>query len=47
MKTTNADIETTKTALQNWFNNDKGKLLYRELSECFKYPIKHGREPLG
>jgi len=39
MKAINADFETTRIALQNWHNNDKGESLYRELSAYFKYPI--------
>lgn len=35
MRAGNADFETIKIALQNWYNNDKGLSLCRELSEYF------------
>ena len=35
MKADNADFETTKIALQNWYNNDKGMSFCRELSAYF------------
>ncbi len=35
MKAGNADFETIKIALQNWYNNDKGRSLYRELLAHF------------
>lgn len=34
MKADNADFETTKIALQNWYNSDKGVSLFNELIEC-------------
>jgi hypothetical protein len=36
MKAENADFETIKVALQNWYNNDKGLSLCRELNTLFK-----------
>jgi hypothetical protein len=39
MKADNADFETIKIALQNWYNNDKGSSLCRELSEYFTSPL--------
>lgn len=36
MKAGNADFETIKIALQNWYNDDKGVSLCRELTELFK-----------
>jgi hypothetical protein len=35
MKADNADFETTKIALQNWYNQDKGVSLYNELAALF------------
>ncbi|HRN55185.1 MAG TPA: thioredoxin family protein [Agriterribacter sp.] len=35
MKADNADFETIKIALQNWYNQDKGLSLCRELAEYF------------
>lgn len=35
MKAENADFETTKIALQNWYNKDKGVSIYSELIEYF------------
>lgn len=35
LKAINIDLETTKTALQNWYNEDKGKSLYTEISDRF------------
>jgi len=35
MKAENADFETTKIALQNWYNKDKGASLFSELLEYF------------
>lgn len=35
MKADNADFETIKMALQNWYNNDKGHSLYQELLAHF------------
>jgi len=36
MKAGNADFETTKIALQNWYNNDKGISLCGELANLFR-----------
>lgn len=35
MKADNADFETTKIALQNWYNHDKAVSLYNELAALF------------
>lgn len=35
MTADNADFETTKIALQNWYNQDKGVSLYKELAALF------------
>jgi len=35
MKAANADFETTKIVLQNWYNNDKGVSLCKELINYF------------
>lgn len=35
LKAINIDPETTKTALQNWYNDDKGKSLYTEIIDRF------------
>lgn len=35
MKADHADYETTKIALQNWYNKDKGVSLFNELIEYF------------
>lgn len=35
LKAENADFETIKTALQNWYNSDKGASLYGELLKFY------------
>lgn len=46
MKALNADFETSKIALQNWYNEDKGMSLNSELTQCFgKASIKDLAQP--
>ncbi|MEJ5103984.1 thioredoxin family protein [Chryseobacterium sp. MYb328] len=40
MKAKNADFETTKISLQNWYNEDKGRSLILELSEILNKLLK-------
>ncbi|MNQ38049.1 hypothetical protein D3C85_516120 [compost metagenome] len=46
MKAVNADFETSKIALQNWYNEDKGISLNSELIQCLeKADIKDLLQP--
>jgi hypothetical protein len=34
MKAANSDFEAIKIGLQNWYNQDKGESICREVREC-------------